>query len=359
MESLGLMDLSAFRGKRVLVSGHTGFKGAWLVIWLQKLGAQVTGVALDPVDDRCIYSTSGIGRRIRDLRCDIRDEQRLCDLFAEEKPEIVFHLAAQALVLESYRQPIATFEVNVLGTANVLEAIRRTGSVRSAVMVTTDKCYENREWPHGYRETDALGGHDPYSASKGAAEVVIASYRRSFFAAEGSAGIASARSGNVIGGGDESADRLVPDLFRAVRSNKPLLIRNPGSVRPWQHVLEPLHGYLLLADRMLRYPTGYAEAWNFGPSHAQTRTVRDLADAIIAHIGRGEWREAEKAHREHEANLLMLDINKAVTRLGWKPRLTFAETVRFTADHYMRAGTTDVLSLCHEQIAEFERLGDH
>jgi CDP-glucose 4,6-dehydratase len=358
MEGLAVMDAGTFEGKRVLITGHTGFKGAWLTIWLEKLGAQVIGVALDPESEHCVYSTSGISKRIRDLRCDIRDGRQLGDLIAGERPEIIFHLAAQALVLESYRSPVGTFDVNVMGTAHVLEAIRRTPSVKAAVMVTTDKCYENRERAVGYKETDALGGFDPYSASKGAAEIVIASYRRSFFSGPGSASIASARSGNVIGGGDWSADRIVPDLFRAVEAGQPLVIRKPLSVRPWQHVLEPLHGYLMLAARQLREPEAYAEAWNFGPLSDQVHTVRELADSMLAHIGEGSWREEDMGSKAHEAGLLLLDISKATTRLGWSPRLSFLDTVRMTADWYLGRNTTDVLALCRGQIDEFERFGD-
>jgi CDP-glucose 4,6-dehydratase len=357
MEGLAVMDPAAFRGKRVLVTGHTGFKGAWLAIWLEKLGAHVIGVALDPEVEDCLYSVSRIGDRIRDLRCDIRNGQQVADLMAAERPEIVLHLAAQALVLESYRSPIATFDVNVMGTAHMLEAIRRTPSVKAAVMVTTDKCYENREQTEGYKESDALGGHDPYSASKGAAEIVIASYRRSFFSDAGSAGIASARSGNVVGGGDWSADRIVPDLVRAVEAGLPLTVRNPGSVRPWQHVLEPLHGYLLLTERLLSDPRGYAEAWNFGPAAEQVHTVRDLVDAILQRMGKGAWHEAEGTERPHEARLLMLNIDKATRRLGWRPKLSYAETVRMTAEWYMARGKKHPIELCREQIDQYYAIG--
>lgn len=353
MEGLAVMDLATFRGRRVLVTGHTGFKGAWLAIWLEKLGAHVIGAALDPEVEGCVYSASGIGDRIRDLRCDIRNGQQVTELLAAERPEIVFHLAAQAIVMEGYRSPIATFDVNVMGSAHVLEAIRRTPSVRAAVMVTTDKCYENREQREGYTETDALGGHDPYSASKGAAEIVIASYRRSFFSATGSAGIASARSGNVVGGGDWSADRIVPDLVRAVEAGSPLAVRNPGSVRPWQHVLEPLHGYLLLAERLLSDPMGYAGAWNFGPAPDQVHTVRELVEAMLERMGKGTWRGTNGTAQPHEAGLLMLNIDKAMRRLGWRPKLSLAETVRLTVEWYMDRDTKDPLELCRTQIDEY------
>lgn len=358
MEGLAMTDLSFYQGKRVLVTGHTGFKGAWLSIWLHHLGAEVTGIALDPADDEGVFMRSGIGDRIQDHRIDIRDGHALTRLFMEARPDIVFHLAARSLVLESYQDPVGTFAVNVMGTVNILEAIRHTPNVRAAVIVTTDKCYENREEPHGYRETDPMGGHDPYSASKGAAEIVTSSYRRSFFSKAEAAGIATARSGNVIGGGDLSKDRLVPDLIRAVGSNTPLSIRNPESVRPWQHVLEPLLGYLILGEGLFNDKQGHVGAWNFGPSSGQVRQVKALAEAMFAHLGKGSWELASQVSPPHEAHLLMLDINKAMMKLGWHPRLSFDDTVRLTAEWYERAKTVDVLTLCREQIEEYTGRGD-
>ncbi len=354
MEGVAVMDASVLRGKRVLITGHTGFKGAWLALWCEKLGASITGIALDPVSERGVFGTSGIGIRIRDLRCDIRDRDRLMELFKEERPEVVFHLAARSLVLESYRMPVSTFDVNVMGTIHVLEAIRQTPSVRAAVMVTTDKCYENHGRREPYAETDPLGGHDPYSASKGAAEIVIASYRRSFFSGSGAAGIASARSGNVIGGGDWSEDRIVPDFFRALEADRPLRIRNPDAVRPWQHVLEPLHGYLLLAAHLMGEPARFAGAWNFGPSADQMHSVRDVAEALITITGQGSWETTPAS--AHEADLLMLDSGKAAAQLGWRPRLSFAQAMELTAEGYLH-DNTDIAASYRSQIEHFERLG--
>ncbi len=355
MESVAVTYAETFRGKRVLITGHTGFKGAWLALWLEKLGARITGIALDPEDERCVYTTTGIGARIRDLRVDIRDGDHLQRVFTEEHPEVVFHLAARSLVLESYRSPVATFDVNVMGTVHVLEAVRQTPSVRAAVLVTTDKCYENHGQREPYRESDPLGGHDPYSASKGAAEIAIASYRRSFFSAPGSAGIASTRSGNVIGGGDRSAHRIVPDLIRALEDGRTLLLRNPGSVRPWQHVLEPLHGYLSLAERLLARPEEFSGAWNFGPATDQVYTVRDLVNALIACTGRGSWAVAPEARTAHEAALLMLDSAKAEVGLGWGPQLNLERTARLTAEGYM-CPASDTLELYRSQIDQYARL---
>ena len=354
MEGVAVMDASVLRGKRVLITGHTGFKGAWLALWCEKLGAFTTGIALDPVSGRGIFGTSGIGTRVHDLRCDIRDRDRLIELFKEERPEVVFHLAARSLVLASYRAPVPTFDVNVMGTVNVLEAIRHTPSVRAAVMVTTDKCYENHGRREPYGETDPLGGHDPYSASKGAAEIVIAAYRRSFFSEPGAAGIASARSGNVIGGGDWSEDRIVPDFFRALEAGRPLPIRNPGAVRPWQHVLEPLHGYLLLAAHLMAEPARFSGAWNFGPSADQVHSVRDVAEALINITGRGSWETIPAS--AHEADLLMLNSSKAAAQLGWRPRLSFAQAMDLTVEGYLH-DNTDFTALYRSQIEQFERLG--
>jgi len=356
MEDLGMKALEVFRGKKVLLTGHTGFKGAWLAIWLETLGAEVTGVALDPLNNDDVFNLSRIGRRIADYRCDIRDLDRLREIFSGQRPEVVFHLAAQSLVLEGYENPVDTFTVNTLGTANILEAIRFTPSVRAAVMVTTDKCYENREWMYGYRETDPLGGHDPYSASKGAAEIVISSFRRSFFSAPGKTAIASARSGNVIGGGDWADNRLVPDIIRAARNGHTLEIRNPDSTRPWQHVLEPLSGYLLLAAKLLENPGMFADAWNFGPLPTQVYTVRQVTESFLRHLGKGEWRDVSRPDQPHEAALLMLDISKAIRELGWKPVLAFEEMIQMTADWYAGYDSRDVNGLCRDQIEQYQEL---
>ncbi len=358
-----LMD-ATFRGKRVLITGHTGFKGAWLSLWLEQCGALLSGIALDPRTERDVFVLSGIGQRMNDHRADIRDLDAVLHIFRQEKPEIVFHLAAQPLVLPSYEDPVGTFATNTQGTAHILEAIRHTPSVRAAVLITTDKCYENREWVYGYRETDPMGGHDPYSASKGAAELVIAAYRRSFFSKPGSPAIASARAGNVIGGGDWAEYRLVPDIVRAVESGQWLDIRSPRAVRPWQHVLEPLGGYLLLAQRLLEAPERYAEAWNFGPLPHSIRPVRVVCDAFFQyfrqHLLSAEkhpgWRDVSTPDQPHEAGLLMLDISKAIHRLHWQPVLSFEETVALTAHWYARYRTEPVLALCQEQIQTYRQL---
>lgn len=348
-----------YKGKRILVTGHTGFKGSWLSVWLHELGAEVVGIGLDPQTPRDNYVLSGIGQRIKaDIRADIRDLQQMKTLFARWQPEIVFHLAAQPLVRLSYEIPVDTYQTNVMGTINVMEAIRSTGSVRVAVMVTTDKCYENREQLRGYKEDDPFGGYDPYSSSKAACEIAIQSWRRSFFNPEDygkkhHVSLASVRAGNVIGGGDWAKDRIIPDCIRALEAGVPIGIRSPRSVRPWEHVLEPLSGYLLLAQRMWDDPTGYCEGWNFGPQASSVSTVWDMAGQLVACYGRGELKDISDPAAVHEAQLLLLDITKARTRLGWEPRLDAAAAVALTADWYQRYANEDVYALCTRQLARF------
>ncbi|MDR0940180.1 MAG: CDP-glucose 4,6-dehydratase [Mediterranea sp.] len=343
-----------YRGKRVLVTGHTGFKGSWLSIWLHELGAEVTGLALAPATERDNFVLSGIGRQITDLRGDIRDASAVEAAFAHSQPEIVFHLAAQPLVRESYAQPVETYATNLMGTLNVMEAIRATSSVKVAVMITTDKCYENREQLWGYREDEPMGGYDPYSSSKGCAEIAIASWRRSFFnpADYGKHGksIASARAGNVIGGGDWAKDRVIPDCMRALETARAVGIRSPRAIRPWQHVLEPLGGYLLLASKMWEDPTGYCEGWNFGPKPESVANVWDIASRVTQAYGQGSLVDASTPGEPHEAKLLMLDISKAWLRLGWQPRLSLRQTVELTVDWYKRYRSENVYNLCVEQI---------
>lgn len=348
-----------FEGKRVLVTGHTGFKGSWLAIWLHRLGAEVTGVALDPGTPRDNFVLSGIGSRIKDdIRADIRDRAALEEIFRRCRPEIVFHLAAQPLVRLSYDIPAETYDTNVMGTVNVMEAIRAAGSTRVAVMITSDKCYENREQARGYCEEDPMGGYDPYSSSKGAAEIAIASWRRSFFnpadfGIKHNTAIASARAGNVIGGGDWAKDRILPDCIRALEAGKPIPIRNPKAVRPWQHVLEPLGGYLLLAEKMWEHPSDYCEGWNFGPDASSIRTVREVAGKVVEHYGSGSIELAADSAAPHEAQLLTLSIDKARERLGWKPRMDLERSIGMTVDWYRRYRNTDVYSMCAEQIDEY------
>ena len=347
-----------YKNKTVLVTGHTGFKGSWLSIWLQSMGAQVVGYALDPVTERDNFVLSGIGSKVTDLRGDIRDKEELKRVMATYQPEIVFHLAAQALVRLSYEIPVDTYEVNMLGTINVLEAVKATPSVRVAMMITTDKCYENKEQIWGYRENEPLGGYDPYSSSKAACEIAIASWRNSFFnpndhQKHGKA-IVSMRAGNVVGGGDWAQDRIVPDCIKALESNQAVEIRSPKAIRPWQHVLEPLSGYLLLAQKAYEEPAIYAEAWNFGPKSDSVATVWDVAQQVVSAYGSGKLTDASDQQTVHEARLLMLDISKAKFRLKWEPTLNIDETVRLTVDWYKRYKSEPVYELCMEQIRYYE-----
>ncbi|NDV64453.1 CDP-glucose 4,6-dehydratase [Bacteroides sp. 224] len=346
-----------YRGKRVLITGHTGFKGSWMAIWLHQLGAEVIGFALDPATDKDNYVLSGIGSKITDIRGDIRDGNLLKDVFQQYQPEIVFHLAAQPLVRLSYEIPVETYETNVMGSIHVMEAIRVTPSVKIAVMITTDKCYENKEQIWGYREDEPMGGYDPYSSSKGAAEIAIASWRRSFFHpnsySKHGKSIASARAGNVIGGGDWALDRIIPDCIRALEANKTIDIRSPKAIRPWQHVLEPLSGYMLLAQKMWNDPISYCEGWNFGPHAESIANVWEVATQVIKSYGKGELKDLSDPTAVHEAKLLMLDISKAVFKLGWKPRLNLSETVGLTTEWYKRYKKESVYDLCVEQIKSF------
>lgn len=348
-----------YKGKRVLVTGHTGFKGSWLSIWLHELGAEVIGVGLDPLTGRDNFVLSGIGKKIKaDIRADIRDLERMKEIFAFYRPEIVFHLAAQPLVRLSYEMPVETYQTNVMGTIHIMEAIRATGSVKIGVLVTTDKCYENKEVMTGYKEDDPFGGYDPYSSSKGACEIAIQSWRRSFFNPDDygkkhQVSLASVRAGNVIGGGDWAKDRIVPDCIRALEAGNPIEIRSPKAVRPWEHVLEPLSGYLLLAKKMWEAPTTYCEGWNFGPEPESFCNVWEIASAIAGHFGQGELKDVSTPDALHEANLLMLDINKAKSRLGWKPRLDARQSAALTAHWYKRYRSEDVYQLCVDEINLF------
>lgn len=340
-----LPDYSVWNGKRVLLTGHTGFKGCWLALWLKRLGAQVSGLSL-PAEPGSLGEILSIEKHLPSHRVDIRDLPALQETMGAAAPEVVIHMAAQALVRPSYADPLGTFATNVMGTAHVLESVRSVASVRAVVVVTTDKCYENREWPYPYRETDALGGHDPYSASKAGAELVTASWRRSFLAEHGVA-VASARAGNVIGGGDWSRDRLVPDCMRAFAQGKAVRVRNPHATRPWQHVLDPLCGYLLLAEALLAGSEA-AQAWNFGPSTDNVASVGDVVHLLVAHWGGGASWNADPGPHPHEAGLLAVDASLARHELDWRPRLNLKDAVRWTADWYRRqlAGETAAALIC-------------
>ena len=325
-------SIGTWAGRRVLVTGHTGFKGSWLSHWLLAEGAEVAGYALAPDTTPALFNLLGLASRLRYIEADVRDAGRLATEVATFRPEVVLHLAAQPLVRKSYREPRQTWETNVLGTVNLLEAVRACDSVRACIVVTSDKCYENREWLWGYREDEAMGGHDPYSSSKGAAELAVASWRRSF---PGGVRLASARAGNVIGGGDWSADRIVTDFVLAIQAGQPLRLRNPNATRPWQHVLEPLSGYLTLADRLLGADGDrFAEAWNLGPSDASVTTVAELARRLVAAWGSGSVEIPTNPQQPHEAGLLKLDPSKAAARLGWRGRWDVAETAARTARWY-------------------------
>ena len=338
-----------YRGKRVLLTGHTGFKGSWLALWLHDLGAQVTGVALSPETQPNHWDLLKLSND--DRRQDIRDISALKQVFNDTQPEIVFHLAAQALVRRSYRDPIETWATNVMGTANVLEACRHQSSVRAVVTITTDKCYENREWPWGYRENDRLGGHDPYSASKAGAELVASSYRNAFFIENTAPLLATARAGNVIGGGDWSDDRLIPDLIRALEKNQSLEIRSPQATRPWQHVLESLSGYLLLGQKLLIGDKTFADAWNFGPDPEGNRTVSEVLSKLQLEWANLRWHLTEKP-QSHESTLLYLDSAKARSLLRWQPVWNIDTSLAKTADWY-RAWLQSGQIISRQQLAEF------
>ncbi len=330
-----MADTGAWRGRRVLVTGHTGFKGGWLGLWLTSMGAKVGGYALDPPTEPSFFTACAMQELVQDVRGDIRDLVATRRALEDFAPDVVFHLAAQPIVRDGYRAPVETYATNVVGTASVLDACRHVPAVRAIVVVTTDKCYENREWVWGYRESDALGGHDPYSNSKACTELVSDSFRRSFFSrAAPPVGLATARAGNVIGGGDWAADRLIPDLVRAMIERREAVIRNPGATRPWQHVLEPLSGYLALAERLLEDAPAFSEGWNFGPDEGGDQPVGAVVERFARHWpGKLRW-SVDGAAQPHEAGRLMLDSTKARSRLGWKPRLPLDDALRLTAEWY-------------------------
>ena len=349
------MNAVSWGGRRVLVTGHTGFKGGWLSLWLHRLGAHVTGLSLPAPTEPNFFEQTRLRELIDHIEGDIRDEQTVADAIKAARPEIVLHLAAQPLVRYSYDNPVETYATNVMGTVHVLEACRTSDSVRAVVCVTTDKCYENREWVWPYRENDPMGGYDPYSSSKGAAELVVAAYRRSY---PGRARIASARAGNVIGGGDWAEDRLIPDIMRALIAGERPMIRNPASIRPWQHVLEALSGYLAIGARLLEGHDEFATAWNFGPSGGDTRPVSWIVDQMLARWGaEGGW-EQPSVPQPHEAVLLRLDSSKARSELGWRPKLSLNGALTKIVDwHKDVAQGGDARAISLRQIDEYMARG--
>jgi CDP-glucose 4,6-dehydratase len=353
-----MIETPFWKGKRVFVTGHTGFKGAWLSLWLHLLGAKVTGYALAPPTKPSLFEDCRIGNLVTSVIADIRDSERLRGAMKSAAPELVIHMAAQALVRESYRNPAETYEVNVMGTVNLLESVRSLAEVRAVLVVTSDKCYENKEWVWGYRENDPMGGYDPYSSSKGCAELVTSAYLNSFFnpadyAAHG-VGLASARAGNCIGGGDWAPDRLIPDCVRALLKGEPIRIRSPRAVRPWQHVLEPLGGYLMLAQELYRHGSTYAGGWNFGPDDREARSVEWIVRKVCQKWGNGAIHEVEAGPRDHEAHYLKLDCSKARAQLGWHPRwgleTALDRIVEWTRGY---ARDRDSAAMCLRQIHEY------
>ncbi len=355
------MNREFWCGKKVFLTGHTGFKGSWLTLWLHRLGAQVTGYSLEPPTVPSLFEKARVGALAHTVIADVRDLDRIKGELAAAAPEIVIHMAAQPLVRDSYKFPVETYGINVMGTVHLLEAVRCCSSVRAVVNVTTDKVYDNREWVWGYRENEPFGGFDPYSSSKGCSELVTSAYRSSYFspAAYASHGVAlaSARAGNVIGGGDWAVDRLIPDIFRALRSGEQIRIRNPHAIRPWQHVLEPLSGYLTLAQRLFETESVFAEGWNFGPPDEDARSVEWIVQRICANWGHGASFAVDAGDHPHEAQYLKLDCSKAAAKLGWKPRWGLGDVIdsivrwnrRYDDDEDMRA-------VCLEQIDLYEKV---
>ncbi len=329
---------NVYKGKKILITGHTGFKGSWLSTWLIELGADVIGYSLEPPTQPNLFDSLSLDRKLIHIIGDVRDEEHIFSVFKKYQPEFVFHLAAQPLVRFSYEEPKLTYETNVMGTVNILEAVRKTKSVRVCIIVSTDKCYENKEWVYGYREIDPVGGYDPYSSSKGCAELVTAAYRNSFFnpndyGKRHDIALSTVRAGNVIGGGDWGKDRLIPDCVRMLSQNKTIIIRNPKAIRPWQYVLEPLSGYLLLGSLMYKNGEKYSSAWNFGPNDNDFITVEEIVKSVAQNWGNGDYK-VDTSSQPHEADLLKLDTSKIRTFLGWKPVYNIYDTIRRTINWY-------------------------
>ncbi len=356
------MNPAFWRGKRVFLTGHTGFKGSWLSLWLQSLGAHVTGYALaPPADSPSLFEAAGLAHGMESLTGDIRDGAALGAALQAARPEIVIHMAAQALVRYSYDHPVETYSTNVMGLVNLFEAVRATPGIKAVLNVTSDKCYDNQEWPWGYRENEALGGYDPYSNSKACAELVTSAYRSSYFNAaryaEHGVALGSGRAGNVIGGGDWAQDRLIPDMVRAVAAGQPVHIRSPHAIRPWQHVLEPLSGYLALAERLHDGGPDYAEAFNFGPHDQDAQPVQWIIERLCASWGAGAAWQLDQAPQPHEASYLKLDCSKARARLGWQPRWQLGQTIdRIVAWHKTHARGEDMRAFTLAQISEYQHI---
>ncbi len=353
-----------WQNKKVLVTGHTGFKGSWLSLWLQSLGANVIGYALNPPTQPSLFEIASIARGMTSITGDVRDLAKLQSVMAQYQPQIVIHMAAQPIVRYSYENPIETYTTNVIGTANLLEAVRHTESVKVVVSITSDKCYENKEWMWGYRENEVMGGKDPYSSSKGCAELIINAYRHSYFSPQNysahGVALASVRAGNVIGGGDWAKDRLIPDIIRAIQAKQPVLIRNPHATRPWQHVLEPLNGYLTVAEHLWEKGVKYAEAWNFGPNDDDAKPVSWIVKRLTNLWGGGaSWHLDQKEH-PHEDHYLKLDCSKAKTLLSWGPKLSLAVTLEWIVEFYQGyLQSKDMRKLTQEQILRFQNLDSY
>ena len=347
-----MIDQNFWQGKRVFLTGHTGFKGSWLSLWLSSLGAEVKGYALNPPTSPSLFNEAKVDSLIDSQIGDIRDQDTLHESMTKFSPDILIHMAAQPLVRYSYDAPIETYEVNIIGTAKVLEVARSCANLKAIVNITTDKCYENDERSEGYKESDPMGGHDPYSSSKGCAELVASAYRRSFLQDQG-IGLASVRAGNVIGGGDWADDRLIPDILRSFEGGEPVIIRNPKATRPWQHVLEPLSGYLVLAQKMYRDQNKYAEGWNFGPNEQDVKSVDWILNKMIAKWPNSSW-ELDSSSNPHEANFLQLDISKAESKLGWKPIWELSHTLEKIIDwHQAWINKEDMQTVCLSEIKAY------
>ena len=360
MNAIATPSAAFWRGRKVLLTGHTGFKGSWLALWLLSLGAEVVGLANGVPTERSLFDDVGLGGDMTDVRADVRDLDAVTTLVRQDRPSVVLHLAAQPLVRLSYDEPVDTYATNVMGTVNVLEAVRRAGdAVELVLIVTSDKCYENREWIWGYRETDAMGGHDPYSSSKGCAEIVASAYARSYFDSGRGTKVVSARAGNVFGGGDWALDRLIPDLVRGFEAGTPVEIRHPDAIRPWQHVLEPLSGYLVLCEQATTRPELRSQGWNFGPDAAGEVTVRQLADAVCSKWPRPDgWVDVSGGHHRHEAHFLTLDSTKARSLLGWRPRWSLGAGLEATLDVYRSSKKgQDLKDLVVDQIERYAASG--